>query len=68
MYSLSFHRDVRLQILEHSRWSIIQKYQAINKNLTINDLMQFVSKFKAEMFVEGLVQGNFTSDVSNSSI
>lgn len=55
---------MRLQILEHSRWSVIHKYQAINKNLTIDDLMQFVTKFKAEMFVEGLVQGNFTSDVS----
>ncbi|KAK3533465.1 hypothetical protein QTP70_023470, partial [Hemibagrus guttatus] len=57
-------KDVRLQILEPSRWSVIQKYQAINKNLTVEDLMQFVTKFKAEMFVEGLVQGNFTSDES----
>lgn len=55
---------MRLQILENSRWSVIQKYQAIKKNLTMDDLMQFVTKFKAEMFVEGLVQGNFTSDVS----
>ncbi|KAB5559148.1 hypothetical protein PHYPO_G00025620 [Pangasianodon hypophthalmus] len=57
-------KDVRLQILEHSRWSVIQKYQAINKNLTMDDLMQFVTKFKAQMFVEGLVQGNFTSNES----
>ncbi|KAM9460788.1 nardilysin b isoform 1-T2 [Clarias gariepinus] len=57
-------KDVRLQILEHSRWSVIQKYQAISKNLSMKDLMQFVTKFKAEMFVEGLVQGNFTSDES----
>lgn len=56
---------MRLQILEHSRWSVIQKYQAINKNLSMDDLMQLVTKFKAEMFVEGLVQGNFTSDVSH---
>uniref|UniRef100_A0A4W4GHY6 Nardilysin a (N-arginine dibasic convertase) n=1 Tax=Electrophorus electricus TaxID=8005 RepID=A0A4W4GHY6_ELEEL len=54
-------KDVRLQILEHSRWSVIQKYQAVVKNLTVDDLMLFVAKFKAEMFVEGLVQGNFTS-------
>uniref|UniRef100_A0AAR2LN37 Nardilysin a (N-arginine dibasic convertase) n=1 Tax=Pygocentrus nattereri TaxID=42514 RepID=A0AAR2LN37_PYGNA len=54
-------KDVRLQILEHCRWSVIQKYQAIMKNLTMDDLMQFVTKFKAEMYVEGLVQGNFTS-------
>lgn len=54
-------KDVRLQILEHCRWSVIQKYEAIMKNLTVDDLMQFVTKFKAKMFVEGLVQGNFTS-------
>ncbi|KAL7867154.1 hypothetical protein AOLI_G00149680 [Acnodon oligacanthus] len=54
-------KDVRLQILEHCRWSVIQKYQAIMKNLTMDDLMQFVTRFKAEMYVEGLVQGNFTS-------
>lgn len=63
-YILICHRDVRLQILEPSRWSVIQKYQAINKNLTVENLMQFVNKFKSEMFVEGLVQGNVTSDVS----
>ncbi|XP_062868594.1 nardilysin b isoform X2 [Trichomycterus rosablanca] len=57
-------KDIRLQILEHARWSVIQKYQVINQNLTIEDLMQFVNQFKAEMFVEGLVQGNFTSDES----
>ncbi|XP_066503418.1 nardilysin b [Hoplias malabaricus] len=57
-------KDVRLQILEHCRWSIIQKYQAIMKNLTVTDLMQFVAKFKAKMYVEGLVQGNFTSTES----
>ncbi|KAI5101070.1 nardilysin isoform X1, partial [Silurus meridionalis] len=57
-------KDVRLQILEHSRWSVIQKYQAINKNLSMEDLMRFVAKFKAQMFVEGLVQGNFKSDES----
>ncbi|GAA6075575.1 axonemal dynein light chain domain-containing protein 1 isoform X1, partial [Tachysurus ichikawai] len=57
-------KDVRLQILEPSRWSVIQKYQAINKNLTVENLMQFVNKFKSEMFVEGLVQGNVTSDES----
>ncbi|TSK53703.1 Nardilysin [Bagarius yarrelli] len=57
-------KDVRLHILEASRWSVIQKYQVINRNLTVEDLMEFVTKFKAEMFVEGLVQGNFTSNES----
>lgn len=33
------------------------------KGLTVDDLMAFVSNLKAELYVEGLVQGNFTSTV-----
>ncbi|XP_054458442.1 nardilysin-like [Anoplopoma fimbria] len=57
-------KDVRLLILEHCRWSVIQKYQAIMKGLTVDDLMTFVTGLKAELYVEGLVQGNFTSTES----
>uniref|UniRef100_A0A8C7F6Z9 Nardilysin b (N-arginine dibasic convertase) n=1 Tax=Oncorhynchus kisutch TaxID=8019 RepID=A0A8C7F6Z9_ONCKI len=56
--------DVRLLILEHCRWSVIQKYQAIMKGLTVDDLMTFVSSLKAQLYTEGLVQGNFTSTES----
>ncbi|RXN20438.1 nardilysin-like protein [Labeo rohita] len=54
-------KDVRLQILEHHRWSVMQKYEAIMADLSVTDLMDFVNRFKAELFVEGLVQGNLTS-------
>ncbi|TMS20280.1 Nardilysin [Larimichthys crocea] len=54
-------KDVRLLILEHCRWSVIQKYQAVMKGLTVDDLLTFVSGMKAELYTEGLVQGNFTS-------
>ncbi|KAM9849125.1 nardilysin b [Aulostomus maculatus] len=54
-------KDVRLLILEHSRWSVIQKYQAVMKGLTVDDLMTFAIGLKAELYAEGLVQGNFTS-------
>uniref|UniRef100_A0A673C557 Nardilysin-like n=1 Tax=Sphaeramia orbicularis TaxID=375764 RepID=A0A673C557_9TELE len=54
-------KDVRLLILEHCRWSVIQKYQALMKGLTVDDLMTFATQLKAELYVEGLVQGNFTS-------
>nr|XP_020514530.1 nardilysin-like [Labrus bergylta] len=54
-------KDVRLLILEHCRWSVIQKYQAVTKGLTVDDLLTFVSGLKAELYAEGLVQGNFTS-------
>ncbi|KAM8875108.1 nardilysin-like [Spinachia spinachia] len=57
-------QDVRLLILEHSRWSVIQKYQAVMKALTVHDLVTFVTGLKAELYVEGLVQGNFTSTES----
>uniref|UniRef100_A0A6Q2Y2W2 Nardilysin a (N-arginine dibasic convertase) n=1 Tax=Esox lucius TaxID=8010 RepID=A0A6Q2Y2W2_ESOLU len=57
-------KDVRLLILEHCRWSVIQKYQAIMKGLTVDDLMTFVSGLKAQLYAEGLVQGNFTSTES----
>ncbi|XP_033478033.2 nardilysin-like [Epinephelus lanceolatus] len=54
-------KDVRLLILEHCRWSVIQKYQAVMKGLTVDDLMTFVTGLKAELYTEGLVQGNFTN-------
>lgn len=62
--SLVFFRDVRLLILENLRWSTIQKYQAVVDGLTVDELMEFVSSFKSELYAEGLVQGNFTKVVS----
>lgn len=57
-------KDVRLLILEHARWSMIEKYNALMKGLTIESLLNFVEDFKSHMFAEGLVQGNFTSKQS----
>ncbi|KAF3690508.1 Nardilysin [Channa argus] len=57
-------KDIRLLILEHCRWSVIQKYQAVTKGLTVDDLMTFVMGMKAELYTEGLVQGNFSSSES----
>ncbi|KAJ8395493.1 hypothetical protein AAFF_G00032270 [Aldrovandia affinis] len=54
-------KDVRLQILEHHRWSTVQKYRAVTDGLSVTDLMEFASSLKSEMYAEGLVQGNFTS-------
>uniref|UniRef100_A0A8C6UNY0 Nardilysin a (N-arginine dibasic convertase) n=1 Tax=Neogobius melanostomus TaxID=47308 RepID=A0A8C6UNY0_9GOBI len=54
-------KDVRLLILEHSRWSMVEKYQALTAGLTVDDLMDFSRSFKSQLFAEGLVQGNFTS-------
>ncbi|XP_054652769.1 nardilysin-like [Dunckerocampus dactyliophorus] len=54
-------KDVRLLILEHSRWSMVEKYQALIAGLTSQELMDFSRRFKAELYAEGLVQGNFSS-------
>ncbi len=43
---------------------MMQKYEAIMADLGVTDLMDFVNRFKAELFVEGLIQGNLTSAVS----
>ncbi|XP_069498305.1 nardilysin [Ambystoma mexicanum] len=58
-------KDVRLLILEHARWSMIEKYNALMDGLSIESLLSFVKDFKSQMFVEGLVQGNFTSKQSS---
>lgn len=58
-------KDIRLLILEHERWSLTQKYQTLMKDgITIEALMSFVKNLKCNLFVEGLVQGNFTSKES----
>uniref|UniRef100_A0A672JBV9 Nardilysin a (N-arginine dibasic convertase) n=1 Tax=Salarias fasciatus TaxID=181472 RepID=A0A672JBV9_SALFA len=57
-------KDVRLLILEHSRWSMVEKYQALTAGPTMEELMEFSRRFRAELYAEGLVQGNFNSAVS----
>ncbi|KAM4625377.1 nardilysin-like [Polymixia lowei] len=57
-------KDVRLLVLEHSRWSMVEKYQALTAGLTVDQLMEFSRTFKAQLYAEGLVQGNFTSTES----
>ncbi|KAM9708709.1 nardilysin [Menidia menidia] len=54
-------KDVRLLILEHSRWSMVEKYQALTAGLTSQELTEFSRAFRAELYAEGLVQGNFCS-------
>ncbi|XP_033967327.1 nardilysin-like [Pseudochaenichthys georgianus] len=57
-------KDVRLLILENSRWSMVEKYQALTAGLTIEELMEFSRSLKSELYAEGLVQGNFNSTES----
>ncbi|XP_061488942.1 nardilysin [Rhineura floridana] len=57
-------KDMRLLILEHGRWSMMDKYETLMKGLSIDSLLLFVKAFKSQLFAEGLVQGNFTSSES----
>lgn len=65
---LLFFRDLRLLVLEPHRWSVVQKLQVLVKGLTLDDLLTFVSRLKEELYVEGLVQGNYTSTVREGGV
>ncbi|OCT82739.1 nardilysin [Xenopus laevis] len=52
--------DIRLIILEHGRWSMMEKYQTILKGVSLERMLSFVKSFKSRLYAEGLVQGNFT--------
>ncbi|XP_030429675.1 nardilysin-like isoform X4 [Gopherus evgoodei] len=54
-------KDVRSLILEHGKWSMIDRYRRLMKGLDTESLSAFVKGFKSHLYVEGLVQGNFTS-------
>ena len=43
---------------------MVEKYQALTAGLTVEELMDFSKAFKAQLYAEGLVQGNFTGTVS----
>ncbi|XP_034278073.1 nardilysin-like [Pantherophis guttatus] len=57
-------KDIRLTILEHGRWSLIEKYQTLINGISIASLTKFVGAFKSNLWIEGLVQGNFTQNES----
>ncbi|XP_078657543.1 nardilysin-like isoform X2 [Branchiostoma floridae x Branchiostoma belcheri] len=52
-------RDVRLSILEKVKWTTLDKRQAM-RPLVRDDILQFVGQFRRRLYVEGLVQGNYT--------
>ncbi|XP_072295428.1 nardilysin-like [Eucyclogobius newberryi] len=57
-------KDVRLRILEPSRWSVVHKHQVLVQGLNLDHFQDFVSEFKQQLFVEGLVQGNVSCQES----
>ncbi|XP_060627682.2 nardilysin-like isoform X1 [Anolis sagrei] len=57
-------KDLRLTILEHGRWSLTEKYQTITNGISLESFLEFVKAFKSQLWIEGLVQGNFTAQES----
>uniref|UniRef100_A0A8B9PED5 Nardilysin n=1 Tax=Apteryx owenii TaxID=8824 RepID=A0A8B9PED5_APTOW len=57
-------KDLHHVILEHGKWSLIDKYRRLMKGLSAESLLSFVKAFKSQLFVEGLAQGNVTYQVS----
>ncbi|KAJ8039795.1 Nardilysin [Holothuria leucospilota] len=56
----SLNTDVRLSILQEKKCIPIDKATVVN-NITREQVMDFAVKFKEALYLEGLVQGNFTS-------
>lgn len=54
-------RDVRLCVVEHMRWLMIDKYKSL-KDITLKDLKEFADQFPQQLYVKGLVQGNYTEE------
>uniref|UniRef100_A0A131Z3S2 Metalloprotease n=1 Tax=Rhipicephalus appendiculatus TaxID=34631 RepID=A0A131Z3S2_RHIAP len=52
--------DTRFSILQQCHWSNIEKRKII-KDVTVSSLLCFVEEFRKQLFVEGLVHGNFTA-------
>ncbi|KAM8710478.1 hypothetical protein ACLKA7_017146 [Drosophila subpalustris] len=55
----SLNVDLRLTVLEHMRFTLIEKYEVID-DITVDDIVQFKDNFYKQMYVQALIQGNFT--------
>ncbi|KAH8413928.1 hypothetical protein KR009_007834 [Drosophila setifemur] len=53
--------DLRLSILENRRFSMIQKYESID-SITLDDIKEFKLNFYKKMYIQCLIQGNFTEE------
>ena len=60
-------RDVRLSLLQSPYWMSIDKLQFLSV-VTKQMLMGYVQQLTGLVFVEGLIQGNITSEVGNKCL
>ncbi|KAH8274415.1 hypothetical protein KR026_011557, partial [Drosophila bipectinata] len=61
----ALNRDVRLCVLEHIRWLMIDKYKSLN-DVTLEDLRDFCSQFPRELYIQALIQGNYTEESAHN--
>ncbi|KAH8386500.1 hypothetical protein KR093_000811, partial [Drosophila rubida] len=59
------NRDVRLCAVEHIRWLMIDKYKSLN-DVTLKDLQEFAAEFPQQLYVQSLVQGNYTEESAHN--
>lgn len=56
---------MRLCVVEHMRWLMIDKYKSLN-DITLKDLKEFADLFPKQLYVQGLVQGNYTEESAHN--
>ncbi|XP_002027904.2 nardilysin [Drosophila persimilis] len=61
----ALNRDIRLCVLEQIRWLTIDKYKSLN-DITLEDLKAFAQKFPQELYVQALIQGNYTEESAHN--
>ncbi|XP_060660228.1 nardilysin [Drosophila nasuta] len=57
--SKSLNLDLRLSVLEQMRFTLMEKYEIVD-NITVDDILKFRDNFYKQMYVQALIQGNFT--------
>ncbi|XP_033249666.1 nardilysin-like [Drosophila miranda] len=59
--------DLRLMVLENKRFSMLEKYESID-HITVDDIQHFKENFHKKMYVQGLIQGNFTDEQARAAM
>ncbi|XP_030383741.1 nardilysin, partial [Scaptodrosophila lebanonensis] len=55
----SLNLDLRLSLLESQRFNMLDRYEILD-TIFLDDIQFFKENFHKEMYVQGLIQGNFT--------
>ncbi|XP_002075540.3 nardilysin [Drosophila willistoni] len=61
----ALNKDVRLCVLEQIRWQLVDKYKCLNE-ITLEDLREFAVKFPQQLYIQALIQGNYTEESAHN--